>query len=104
MSLPDSSDTRTSFQEGDQSASDKKEEETPATALASAPQSSAAALSFDTTESQLQGDPFGASRTGWAPRFHIPDEEIEAEGPGETLLDHQTWLEAKLNDKFFGGK
>lgn len=39
-------------------------------------------------------------RTGWAPRF----------GNGETgevvesLADHQTWVEGKLADKFFGGR
>lgn len=37
-------------------------------------------------------------RTGWAPRFMI--ESTEDEG---TLLDHQTLLEGKLSDKFFGG-
>lgn len=37
-------------------------------------------------------------RTGWAPRFMI--ENTEDEG---TLLDHQTLLEGKLSDKFFGG-
>jgi hypothetical protein len=39
-------------------------------------------------------------RTGWAPRFQVPEDEMEA---GETLLDHQTFLETKLDDKFFGG-
>jgi hypothetical protein len=39
-------------------------------------------------------------RTGWAPRFQIPEDDMEA---GETLLDHQTFLETKLDDKFFGG-
>lgn len=38
-------------------------------------------------------------RTGWAPRFEIPRAD-EDEG---TLLDHQTFLEGKLDDKFFGG-
>lgn len=41
-------------------------------------------------------------RTGWAPQFvHEPTEEEKEEG---TLLDHQTMLEGKLDDKFFGGK
>lgn len=41
-------------------------------------------------------------RTGWAPRFHEePTEEEKAEG---TLLDHQDFLESRLDDKFFGGK
>ncbi|KAF2111010.1 hypothetical protein BDV96DRAFT_583272 [Lophiotrema nucula] len=39
-------------------------------------------------------------RVGWAPRFGMPgSDEPEDEG---TLLDHQTWLEGKLEDKFFG--
>lgn len=40
-------------------------------------------------------------RTGWAPRF----------GPGTTAdpdddnaMDRQTWLESRLDDKFFGGR
>lgn len=41
-------------------------------------------------------------RTGWAPQFvQEPTEEEKDEG---TLLDHQTMLESKLDDKFFGGK
>ncbi|GAB1213885.1 hypothetical protein ATERTT37_003038 [Aspergillus terreus] len=39
-------------------------------------------------------------RTGWAPQFEKPmTEEEKAEG---TLLDHQDFLESKLDDKFFG--
>ncbi len=41
-------------------------------------------------------------RTGWAPRFG-QGSLTEAEG-AENLLDHQTFLESKLDDKFFGGK
>ncbi|KAJ5778668.1 Tricalbin [Penicillium odoratum] len=39
-------------------------------------------------------------RTGWAPKFHVEktDEEL-AEG---TLLDHQTFLEGRISDKFYG--
>jgi len=40
------------------------------------------------------------SRTGWAPRFHLPEDDMDK---GETLLDHQTLIETKLDDKFFGG-
>jgi hypothetical protein len=41
-------------------------------------------------------------RTGWAPQFEKPQtEEEKAEG---TLLDHQDFLESKLDDKFFGGE
>ncbi|KKZ61256.1 hypothetical protein EMCG_04129 [[Emmonsia] crescens] len=39
------------------------------------------------------------NRTGWAPRFHIPEDDMDE---GETLLDHQTFIETKLDDKFFG--
>lgn len=39
-------------------------------------------------------------RTGWAPRFGNGDPKDD-EGP--TLLDHETWLESKIEDKFFGG-
>ncbi|PGH08685.1 hypothetical protein AJ80_07806 [Polytolypa hystricis UAMH7299] len=39
------------------------------------------------------------SRTGWAPRFHTPEDDMDK---GETLLDRQTLLEMKLDDKFFG--
>lgn len=38
-------------------------------------------------------------RAGWAPRFGNGAESVE----GETLADHQTWIEGKLDDKFFGG-
>lgn len=40
-------------------------------------------------------------RAGWAPRFGngISSDSIM----GESLLDHQTWVEGKLEDKFFGG-
>ncbi|KKY24469.1 putative membrane bound c2 domain protein [Phaeomoniella chlamydospora] len=38
-------------------------------------------------------------RVGWAPRFGNGDAEDD---DGATLLDHQTFLEGKLDDKFFG--
>jgi len=38
-------------------------------------------------------------RTGWAPRFGLGD-HVE----GESFADHQTWIESKLDDKFFGGR
>ena len=41
-------------------------------------------------------------RVGWAPRFGQGSiTKAEAE---ESPLDHQTWVESKLDDKFFGGK
>lgn len=41
------------------------------------------------------------TRTGWPPRFGGGD---PADDEGPTLLDHETWLEGKIADKFFGGK
>lgn len=38
-------------------------------------------------------------RTGWAPRFG-DGEPVEA----ESFADHQTWIESKLADKFYGGR
>jgi len=40
-------------------------------------------------------------KTGWAPRFGTGS--ITTEEAGESLLDHTTLLESKLDDKFFGG-
>ncbi|KAG8533716.1 uncharacterized protein KY384_001457 [Bacidia gigantensis] len=39
-------------------------------------------------------------KTGWAPRFGQGD--LTEEEAGESLLDHQTYLEGRLDDKFFG--
>ncbi|KAF2712701.1 tricalbin [Pleomassaria siparia CBS 279.74] len=41
------------------------------------------------------------ARVGWAPRFGMPGAGDGSEEEG-TLLDHQTFLEGKLEDKFFG--
>jgi hypothetical protein len=40
-------------------------------------------------------------RAGWAPRFGNGDSgaSVEEDNPA----DHQTWVEGKLDDKFFGG-
>ena len=40
------------------------------------------------------------TKTGWAPRFG--QGSITEEEAAESLLDHQTFLEGKLDDKFFG--
>lgn len=40
-------------------------------------------------------------QTGWAPKFGWPVESIQS---GESLLDHQTWLEGQIPDKYYGGK
>lgn len=42
------------------------------------------------------------AKTGWAPRFG--QGSITSEEAQESLLDHQTLLESKLDDKFFGGR
>ncbi|KAJ9157726.1 C2 domain-containing protein [Pleurostoma richardsiae] len=43
-------------------------------------------------------EPFG-DKTGWSPRFGWPTEPVQE---GESLLDHTTWLEGQLPDKFYG--
>lgn len=45
-------------------------------------------------------DQFG-EKTGWTPRFGWPTEPIQE---GASLLDHSTWLEGQIPDKFYGGK
>ncbi|KAK3942201.1 tricalbin-3 [Diplogelasinospora grovesii] len=37
--------------------------------------------------------------TGWAPRFGWPDEFAHE---GDSMLDHTTWLESEMPDKFYG--
>lgn len=41
------------------------------------------------------------SKLGWAPRFGSG--ETEEDKTEVSLLDHQTFLEGKLDEKFFGG-
>lgn len=41
------------------------------------------------------------AKVGWAPRFG--QGSITSEEAGESLLDHTTLLESKLDDKLFGG-
>ena len=41
-------------------------------------------------------------RTGWAPRFGQGD--LTEEEANASLLDHQTFLEGKIDEKFFGGR
>ncbi|CAI6334444.1 unnamed protein product [Periconia digitata] len=48
---------------------------------------------------QGEDDPWG--RVQWAPRFGMPGSEDQDDEEG-TLLDHQTYLEGKIEDKFFG--
>ncbi|KAI4671195.1 uncharacterized protein J4E88_009228 [Alternaria novae-zelandiae] len=40
-------------------------------------------------------------RVGWAPRFGMPGSENKEEEEA-SLADHQTWLEGRIEDKFFG--
>lgn len=47
------------------------------------------------------GAPVMGPQTGWAPQFGWPMESVME---GESLLDHQTWLEGKIPDKFYGGQ
>lgn len=47
-----------------------------------------------------QDERAAADRTGWVSKFGAGSTKDE-EG---TLLDHQTFLEGKLDDKLFGGK
>lgn len=42
-----------------------------------------------------------AEKVGWNQRFGWPVESVLS---GDTMLDHTTWVESKLPDKFFGGK
>ena len=41
------------------------------------------------------------SKVGWAPRFGSG--ETEEDKDERNLLDHQTALEGKIDEKFFGG-
>ncbi|KAF2655015.1 tricalbin [Lophiostoma macrostomum CBS 122681] len=70
------------------------------------PASKAGALAAPDPSDKANGQPLELDedarweRVGWAPRFGLPgSEDPEEEG---SLLDHQTWLEGKLEDKFFG--
>jgi Ca2+-dependent lipid-binding protein len=40
-------------------------------------------------------------RVGWAPRFGMPGSDDPDQDDG-TMLDHQTWLEERIEDKFYG--
>lgn len=55
-------------------------------------------------DAPTDGDEYArwVERTGWAPRFGNGQagEVVEA----DSLADHQTWVESKLDDKFFGGR
>jgi Ca2+-dependent lipid-binding protein len=40
-------------------------------------------------------------RVGWAPRFGMPGSDDPDHDDG-SMLDHQTWLEGRIEDKFYG--
>ncbi|KAI1005415.1 Uncharacterized protein K3495_g2798 [Podosphaera aphanis] len=50
-------------------------------------------------KANLEEDARWIERAGWAPRFGNPS---TASIDGEALIDHQTWVEGRLDDKFFG--
>ncbi|RKF78728.1 Uncharacterized protein PYUK71.03c [Golovinomyces cichoracearum] len=50
-------------------------------------------------DAQLEDDARWIERAGWAPRFGNPTSSSIKEG---NLLDHQTWVEGRLNDKLYG--
>ena len=41
-----------------------------------------------------------AAKVGWAPQFGWPTESVHQSA---SLLDHSTWLEGQIPDKFYGG-
>lgn len=43
------------------------------------------------------------SRTSGPPRFGSIGKDAEEAGAGATTEDHQTWIAANLDDKFYGG-
>ncbi|KAI5292703.1 hypothetical protein KEM52_006133 [Ascosphaera acerosa] len=47
-------------------------------------------------------DPFARDRTGWAPRFFDEEKDGVMNDNDATLIDHQTWLETAVDDKFYG--
>jgi hypothetical protein len=72
--------------------------------------STAGALALPSTEKGIDGKAGAVKgderdprweRTGWAPRFGNGDPKDD-EGP--SMLDYQTWIGGKLEDKFYGGK
>ncbi|KAJ5806811.1 Tricalbin [Penicillium riverlandense] len=71
------------------------------------PQSANAIMAEDATLKEKKGGKdmdedlrWARNRTGWAPTF-IAD-KLAGEDEEGTLLDHQTFLEGRLSDKFFG--
>jgi hypothetical protein len=65
----------------------------PATDKAGKPLTNGAGAAIDTDDNKRW-----VERAGWAPRFGN-GAPVEDDSPA----DHQTWIEGKLDDKFFGG-
>lgn len=69
------------------------------------PPSKSGAVSINEDTQSAHGNVEGNARwarerTGWPPRFGGGDPRDD-QGPG--LLDYETWMEGKLDDKWFGG-
>ncbi|KAJ5121075.1 Tricalbin [Penicillium bovifimosum] len=70
-----------------------------------APESANAIMAEEATR-KSEGEPidedlrWDRNRTGWAPKF--VDDKLASLGDEGTLLDHETFLEGRLPDKFFG--
>lgn len=65
------------------------------------PPTSPTAKSDGTAVTAPEDDEKRWERVGWAPRFGMPGGHDDDDDEG-TLLDHQTLIESKLDDKFFG--
>lgn len=54
-------------------------------------------------DGQMEKDDYDrwVERTGWPPKFSSDSSSTLA---GESMADHQDWLEGKLSDKLFGGE
>ncbi|KAH7355702.1 hypothetical protein BKA66DRAFT_613362 [Pyrenochaeta sp. MPI-SDFR-AT-0127] len=86
----------------DNSAAPKYDLPPPTKAGAIDPPSSPTAKSANGHAPELDEDARW-DRVGWAPRFGMPgSENKDPEEDEGTLADHQTWLEGRIEDKFFG--
>ncbi|KAL9091084.1 MAG: hypothetical protein Q9165_005011 [Trypethelium subeluteriae] len=62
------------------------------------PPTSASTIDGEVPNGHLdEDDRWARDRVGWAPRFGHPKDDDET-----NMLEHETWLEDKLQDKFFG--
>ena len=84
---------------------DKDDGSKPAYDLPSPSKSGAVEVKKDADGKAVDGDDVDeraqmALKTGWAPRIGWPTESVHH---SESLLDHSTWLEGQIPDKFYGG-